>query len=167
LGIEGAINKSLKLVLEEDLVENIEFDNYGLYQKELLKEQSKHDLDICSIIEDIKKEIEEINEINNEKLQLLESIKKKREKGYKQARILDDLEYVKKLDNQFENNDFYNKIVKAALKSVFMKIDYRYTYNEHIKLTKEMALESEILDTISGVDKYINSFYQLLENFEA
>lgn len=166
LGFEGVENKPLKLVLDEDLTEIIDFDNYGLYQKGLEKEQSKYDSGICSIMEDIKKEIEEINSINKEKLQHLESIKKKRNKGYKLVRILDDLEYIKNLDSYMENNDFYNKVIKTALKSVFMKIDYRYTYNEHIELTEDAALEREILDRIHEIDKYIKSFYNLIESYE-
>lgn len=166
LGLEGAEHKSLKLVLEEDLIENIEFDSNKVYQDELANEQYIYDLNICSIIEDIKKEIEEIISVNNEKLQHIESIKKKRNKENKQVRILDDLKYVKKLDNQLENNDFYNKVVKTALNSVFIKIEYRYTYNEHIELTKDKALENEILDRIHEIDKYINSFYHLLESYE-
>jgi len=165
LGIEGAKHKPLELVLEEDLTDNIQFDSNELYQNKLSESQNKYDLGICSIIEDIKKEIEEINDINDEKLRLLESIKKKRKKEYKQTRILDDLEYVKKLDNLLENNVFYNKVVKKALNSVFVKIEYRYTYNEQIELTKDVALESEILDRIHEIDKYIKSFYHLLESY--
>lgn len=166
LGIEGAKNKPLKLVLEEDLIDNIKFDSDGLYQNELAKIQSEYDLGICSIIEDMKKEIEEIISVNNEKSKLVEVIKKKRKKEYKQVRILDDLEYVKKLDSQLENNDFYNKVVKTALHSVFIKIKYRYTYNEHIELSQDVALESEITDRIHEIDKYIKSFYNLIESYE-
>lgn len=163
LGIEGAKNKPLGLVLEEDLIDNIKFDSDGLYQNELAKIQSEYDLGICSIIEDMKKEIEEIISVNNEKSKLVEVIKKKRKKEYKQVRILDDLEYVKKLDSQLENNDFYNKVVKTALHSVFIKIKYRYTYNEHIELSQDVALESEITDRIYEINKYINNFYHLLD----
>lgn len=166
LGIVGAINKSLKLVLKEDLKDNIEFDFDSLYENELAKERTEYDKGICSFFEDIKKDIKEINSINNEKLQLLEDIKRNRKKGYKQSRILDDLGYINKLDNQLENNIFYNEVVKVALNSVFVKIEYRYIYNEHIELTKDKALENEILDRINEIDSYINSFYHLLESYE-
>lgn len=166
LGIEGAENKPLKLVLEEDLIDDIKFDSNVLYQNELAKIQSEYDLGICSILEDMKRDIEEITSVNNEKSKLIEVIKKKRKKEYKQVRILDDLEYVKKLDSQLENNDFYNKVVKTALNSAFIKIKYRYTYNEHSELSQDMALESEIIDRIHEIDKYVNNFYQLLENNE-
>ncbi len=161
LGIEGVKNKPLQSFVKEDLIDADTFDN-NLFEMEIGKNDIWYKDQISNILENLKEEVQRIIDINNDRLHHLKNIGTKLQKSTKKTRIFNDLEYVKKIDDQLEEINFYRKVVKVALTSEFIKSKYKYRYNEYSDLSEGEALQSEMLDRALAVDKYIKMIFNLL-----
>lgn len=171
LGIEGTEFKPLKEVLENDLDNVLDIDVNKIIEKvweELDYEDYLKKVDYT--ISEMKKDIDEIKKVNENRIDYLKKIRKNLERGMKINRIESDLKYIKEFDEELNKNIFYQEVVSYALEATFKVLDLKYNYEGDDTKKKLKTLENYYLSIATATQEYIyltqlliDEYYETLE----
>lgn len=140
LNIEGTLIKTMKQVIEDDLAKDFNLDE--IISSELNK---KEDFAVTRVkleeaIKEFLKEIDEVDQLNLERMKKIEKIAKNKSKGYKLNRILNDINYLV-INNEVEKNKLYDEVIHPSISNILYSIYWAFNYDGK---DKEKQIESEI-----------------------
>ncbi|MVX62352.1 DUF115 domain-containing protein [Clostridium chromiireducens] len=159
LNINGTIIKTMKQVIEEDLVKEInikqivesEFNKTG----DLIERKDK----IREALQEFSKELEEVEKLNFNRIKYLEKILKNKNKGQKLNRLLNDMDYFNK-NNELEKNILYQKVMSTSISNILYAIYWTFNYDGK---DKEKQIESELKINLNS-SLEIKKIVELIKN---
>jgi hypothetical protein len=166
LPIKGTINKTLQQVIDDE-----ECNNKGSHSIKEIDELDRFKFEQSlklKIIEEIKREVQNIIDINEERIVFLKKIDKNFKKNINIKRVKRDLDYVSKFQRDIERNSFYKEVIQETLKTHVLSLNLKYQYNgedEIKKVESTLKLYLNISTIVSITSHHILSvFEQVLIN---
>lgn len=160
LNIEGTINKTFLKVMEEDFNKQFDIENI---LNEVFNGEAENNTNInklrnlsLSLID----ELEELIKINDYRLKKLKKLNKYFERGLGITKLQTELKYIKSIDNELENNDYYKKSIKPTMFNKFKTIYMNYAYNGK----EEKIIIEKNIKALLGVTVELKQYLDFLKD---
>ncbi|MBI9014613.1 MAG: motility associated factor glycosyltransferase family protein [Clostridiales bacterium] len=152
LGIDGVVNRTLDDVMENELRDDIEFDIKKIMNT-LITQSKIHSEDIERCMNIIKTQLNEIQEENNERLELIKKITKARAEGCSLDKLWKMLVFIdKESSSKIMSIPFYKEVIKRFISVEAMSISKRYSKESNINIERIKNGEKFFYNISSEVD---------------
>lgn len=163
LNIEGTKNKIFTQVMKEDLTNEFNIDNIlnELFSENNDDKDKSGELEVLNLT--LINELKDSIKINDYRFKKIKKLNKYFEKGLGINKLQLELKYIRTIENELENIDFYKKAVKPMMFNKFKTIYMNYAYNgkdEKILLKKNIKA---LLGQIMALKEYLSFILNLME----
>lgn len=166
INIKGTENRKFNEVLNE-LNENINVKKVlnEVYESYDADAQFKLVNCINKSIVQLREEIYVIENINNERLNMIRKIYKNIEKNIKMSRIINDLTFLEKYEEELCKIDLYNKAILKHLDMFYKSIELKNKYDEQDKMNMINSKVSIISGKTTLLYQYVDFMKQMVDEY--
>ena len=166
LDINGTQNKTFADVIKEDLTVNKDIESII---NEVITQADHSDRDPKKILGQLglAGQLKDLEEINERRLKNLKKLKKHYDGGLGVNRLQSDFDYIKSIDTELEDVDFYREGINPVISNKFNAIRMSYYYDGS---DERLRIKSEIKASIGitvELKRYLEFLTGLLEEQEA
>ncbi|QZY54314.1 motility associated factor glycosyltransferase family protein [Crassaminicella profunda] len=153
IGIDGTEIKTLEQTIQEDLKDEIKI-NIEECIKEAYENNDQYMEKIKDALSEFKKELQEVIALNANRMELLKDTMKKIKRGLNSQRLLNDLEYIVRLDSEYEEKEIYIKAILPALAETIRAVNLNFQYTGSDKQKQVEYRSKSVKSSIVLINEY-------------
>ena len=163
LKIEGTINKELRQVADEELMEkyNINEKLDCVYKEDDYSYQFKRNIDLA--INELEKELDEAIEVYKEKLEIIKNINKTRD-NMKKKLVLKKLLDLEKSMIEAQKNEIIKDVINKILGETLFSISNKFQYKGTDQSKQIEYLERKLAGQILEINEYLDFIKSLMKD---